>query len=220
MSETKRKKKLTDDDISNLRLKIKPYYTEKRYAHTLSVEKEAVKIGEIYLPGRINELRASALLHDITKNADLKKQLQYCEEFGIIVKSEDELSPAVFHAKTAAAVAARDFSAYTNDDIISGIRWHTTGRDGMTLFDAIIYLADYIEETRTFDDCVKLRNYFYNQLSSGEDKHRVLTDTLIYSFDMTISMLVRDGAIVDNDTVSARNYFIASKKKNSLKVER
>lgn len=219
MSETIREKKLTEGDIEDLRKKIKPYYAEKRYAHTLSVEKEAAKIGEIYLPGRINELRASALLHDITKRADIKKQLQYCEEFGIIIRNNDEFSPAVFHAKTAAALAARDFPDCVNDDIISGIRWHTTGRDGMTVFDSIIYLADFIEETRTFDDCVKLRNYFYDKLRSGEDKHRVLADTMIYSFDMTISMLMRDGAIVDNDTVSARNYFIVSKMKNSRTFE-
>ena len=41
--------------------------SEKRRAHTLAVEKMAVRIGEIYAPDKINVLRAAALLHDICK---------------------------------------------------------------------------------------------------------------------------------------------------------
>ncbi len=42
---------------------VRPYLTEKRYAHTRAVEREAARLGEIYLPDRVNALRASALLH-------------------------------------------------------------------------------------------------------------------------------------------------------------
>lgn len=203
---------LTQEDTAVLAEKVRPYYTAKRYEHTLAVAKEAKKLGAIYLPEEINRLEASALLHDITKAADLKKQLQYCRDFGIMVKAEDILSPSTFHAKTAAALAERDFPEYTDDGIIAGVRWHTTGREGMTVFESVIFLADYIEETRDFDDCVKVRRYFYDRISCGEDPEEVLTDTMIYAFDLTIELLLKDSAIIDPDTVSARNYFIAKKK--------
>lgn len=208
----KKKTILTAQDVDVLAERIRPYLTEKRYEHTLSVAKEAAILGDIYLPDEINRLKASALLHDITKRADFKKQLQYCQEFGIMVRTADKLSPSTFHAKTAAVMAEKDFPEYTDSEITAGVRWHTTGREGMTVFESIIYLADYIEETRDFDDCVKVRKYFYDRISCGEEPESVLTDTMIYSFDLTIDLLLKEGAIIDTDTVRARNYFIGKKK--------
>lgn len=208
-----RKINLTENDVALLREKVKPYYTEKRFRHTLAVEKEAEKLGRIFLPDDIERLRAAALLHDITKKADIEKQLHYCEEFGIIVKPGYLSSPSVFHALTGAGLAAKDFEKFSDADIISAVRYHTTGREGMTVFESVIYLADYIEETRDFDDCVKVRKYFYDRISCGEDPIEVLRDTMIYSLDLTISLLLSDGAVIDTDTVACRNYFLAEKKR-------
>ncbi len=207
---------LDDEKINRLEELVKPYLTEKRYAHTLSVMKEAVKLGKILLPDepeKINKLAASALLHDITKKADAKRQLQYCEEFGIITDESEMFSPAVFHAITGAEVARRDFSDFVDDEILGGVRWHTTGRDGMTVFEAVIFLADYIEETRTFADCIAVRKYFYDRIYSCSDKTKVLRDTMIYAFDLTIKGIIEDGGVIDSHTVAARNYFIISDKK-------
>lgn len=138
--------------------------------------------------------------------------MQYCKEFGIIIGKDELYSPAVFHAITGAEVAGRDFPDYTDDEIISGVRWHTTGRDGMTVFESIIFLADFIEETRTFDDCVAVRKYFYDNISSCADKFKVLRETMVYAFDLTVRGLVDDGGIIDGHTVAARNFFIISGK--------
>lgn len=201
-------KKITESDILALREKVRGYLTEKRYLHTLAVEREAARLGELYLPEKIAELRCAALLHDITKRCDFEKQLQYCSEFDIIVGDYDTLSPKTFHSKTAAALAIRDFPEFATDDVLSGVRWHTTGHDNMTVFEAIVYLADYIEDTRTFPDCVKLRKYFYDGLEAGDDKEMLLYRTMIKSFDMTIRGLIDDNAPIDVDTVSARSFYI------------
>jgi nicotinate-nucleotide adenylyltransferase len=199
------------DDLRALRERIKPYLKEKRYSHTLEVEEEAARIGAVYLPHKIGKLRISALLHDITKRAPLEKQLQYCEEFGIMLNAGDVASPKVFHAITAAALARRDFADTVDEEIISGIRWHTTGCDRMSLFSAIVYLADYIEPSRTFHDCVTLRDYFWGEMPDGEDQlgqtiH--FCKTMVLSFDLTIQNLIRDGEPICADTVLARNCFL------------
>ncbi|MBQ6788554.1 MAG: bis(5'-nucleosyl)-tetraphosphatase (symmetrical) YqeK [Clostridia bacterium] len=198
----------TEDDVIRLRELIKPYLTEKRYAHTLAVEREAAYLGEIYLPEKVMKLRISALLHDITKMCVSEKQLQYCSEFGIIVDDYDILAPKTLHSKTAAALVGRDFPEFDDCEIVDGVRWHTTGRDGMSVFEAIIYLADYIEDTRTFPDCVELRRYFRGSLELGEDKYTVFYRTMVRSFDMTVRGLLDDGKLVCEDTVMARNYFV------------
>ncbi len=212
-------RRLTEDDIRLLSEKVKPYLTGKRYAHTVSVAEEAARLGEIFgfSADDVNRLRTSALMHDITKLADSEKQLQYCEEFGIILEPEKNVSESVLHGITGAALAARDFADSADADILSGIRWHTTGRYGMTVFEAVIYLADYIEPTRTFDDCLSLRRYFYDRIGgcrTEEERLDVLRDTMIYSFDLTIGNLLEDRRIIDSDTICARNYFIALASEN------
>lgn len=205
------KRNLDEAALCELAEAVRPYLTEKRFAHTRAVEREAARLGEIYLPDRVAALRASALLHDITKKESLEKQLQLCREFGIMTEEADLLSPSVFHARTAAAVARRDFPDFVDEEILAGIRWHTTGRAGMTVFESLVYLADYIEETRTFDDCVRLRTDFYARLRDGADPADALTDTMIESFDLTLEGLMRDGCPIAADSVAARNRFIVER---------
>ncbi len=199
----------TEEMLDSLREKIRPYLKAKRYEHTLAVEREAARLGEIYLPDEVNRLRAAALLHDITKKLDLQEHLQICSEFGIMTGKFPEREMKLFHSKTAPAVIERDFSGYYDGEILSGVRWHTTGREGMTAFECIVYLADYIEDTRTFEDCVKLREYFYGELEKGQfSKEEVLRRTMVLSFDMTVKNLIDENSLIDMDTVSARNYFV------------
>lgn len=211
----KEKITLSDADILTLGELVRPYLTPKRYSHTLQVKKEAEKLAGIYLPEEKNRLAAAALLHDITKKDDTKKQLQYCEEFGIIIGGNELLSPSVFHAMTGSCLAARDFPDYTDREIISGVRWHTTGHDGMTVFESLIFLADYIEESRTFDDCVRVRKYFYDRSAAGEDRFTVLRDTMIYALDLTVRGLLEEGGIIDVNTVCARNFYVAERQRMS-----
>lgn len=199
----------TEEKLDMLREKVRPYLKPKRYEHTLAVEKEASKLAEIYMPSESYRLRAAALLHDITKKLDLSEHLNICKKFDIIVGDFPEKEHKLFHSKTAPAVIKKDFEGFYDEEILSGVRWHTTGRKDMTVFEAIVYLADYIEETRTFPDCIALREYFYGLLDKGIEKNEVLRLTMIKSFDMTIANLIDEGGLIDSDTISARNYFVA-----------
>lgn len=208
---------ITEEMLASLRVRVAEFMTEKRYRHTLGVERECEKLGKLLLPDKINKLRAAALLHDITKVLSLEKQLQYCENFGIIHRNSDLLSPKIFHAKTASELVKRDYPEFADEEVVSGIRWHTTGHCDMTLFEAIVYLADYIEDTRTFEDCVKLRRFFYDGIAASKDQRdiiKVFYRTMILSFDMTISGLISENAPIDTDTVGARNYYIGLYKEN------
>ena len=96
---------------------------------------------------------------------------------------------------------------------MSAVRWHTTGNGDMKLVEKIVYLADYIDESRKFDDCVKLRRMFWDakpEEMSEEDRDAHLTKTLIVSFNMTISGLVSGNSVVSDDTFKARNSLILS----------
>ncbi len=197
--------------LDRLCVDIRSYMSPKRLAHTYSVEKEVTSLCEIYAPEAEFELRAAALLHDITKELPLEKQLQLCREFDIMYSKEETLTPKIFHSRTAPAVVSRDFGDFAISGVLDPIRWHTTGRSEMDLREMILFLADFIEKTRTFESCVLLREYFYDGLKekNGTDEKRThLIDTMILAFDLTFKELIADGVPIHPDTVAARNYFI------------
>ncbi len=202
-----------NEKLEALREKIREYIGGKRLKHTYAVETEIGELSKIYCPEKEYELRVAGLLHDITKELPLEKQLQLCNEFGIIYTELDKTMPKTFHAKTAAELAKRNFPELVNDEILSAIRYHTTGREDMTLSEQLLYLADYIEDTRTFKDCVELRVYFYSRLKKAKQNGKaldLLKETMLLSFDMTIRDLLENQAPVHIDTVKSRNAFLAS----------
>ena len=203
--------KFTEDQLDTLREKISSLMSAKRFFHTAEVEKMAARIGKIYAPEKIDVLRAAALLHDITKEYSTENQLRICREFGIITSKQDILTPKTFHAKTAAAIIKDKYPEFADKEIISAVRYHTTGREGMTLTEKIIYLADYIDMSRTFEDCVHLREYFFDanpSKMSREEGLRHLDETLILSYDMTVSGLMFDGLPISEETFKARNELV------------
>ena len=215
--------KFTEEQLSKLREKISSTMSEKRFAHTAAVEKMAERLGHIYAPEKINILRTAALLHDLTKEKKLPEQLELCEKYSITVKSDDICAPKTFHARTAAAVIKNDpqYAEYADDDVISAVRWHTTGRSGMSICEKIIYLADYIDDSRKFEDCVKLREYFWDGFHfdmTDTEKTEHLENTLILSYDMTIRNLLEEGKPIAKDTFDARNELVCERlKANKMK---
>lgn len=205
--------KFTEEQLSILREKISSAMSEKRFAHTAAVEIMAERIGKIYAPDKVDVLRAAGLLHDITKEYSTEKQLQICREFGIITTKQDILTPKTLHARTAALLIPILYPEFADDEVISAVRWHTTGNADMSLLEKIVYLADYIDDSRKFEDCVKLRHIFWDacpEKMNEAERNVHLTKTLVVSFNMTISGLVADNAPVADDTFMARNALLLS----------
>lgn len=208
---------ITEASLVALRKKVAEYMSAKRLTHTLAVEQAAVELGRVYAPDKLPKLRAAALLHDITKEYSLEKQLQICVEFGIIVNNLDVLMPKIFHSATAAALIPRDFPEFDDPEIVSAVRWHTIGHESMQICDRILYLADYIEDTRTYADCVRLREYYQSGLAAllpDKDSRALnlhLVNTLILSFDMTIKELTAEGRLIHPNMIAARNTLLYEK---------
>ena len=190
-----------------LRGEIQKHISGKRLLHTYAVEKEIEHLGRIFgfnEKGILN-LRASALLHDITKEIPTEKQIEFCKKRGIKVTSDDVKSPKLFHSLTGAYLSRELYPDIVDRTVFNAVRFHTSGRPNMTLFEKLLYLADYIEETRDFDDCVRLRKHFY---SATEFTAEHLNKTLLLSYDMTIKNLIDEGKTIHPKTVSARNSLI------------
>ena len=198
-------------DIDFLKNKVKEFQDEKRFIHTLGVANEAYILGNIFMPEKAEKLMVAGILHDITKCFDAKKHIELCCMFNLPYDKEKEM-PKLFHAKTGCEFARELFgNEIVDDEIYSSILYHTTGRENMTVFEAIIYLADYIEAGRTFSDCLTLREFFYKNIGNAkksDDKLEVLRKTMLFSFNLTIKNLIEEGKKIDFDTIKARNYYL------------
>ncbi len=197
-------------DYKFVKKTVKAYQRDSRFFHTEGVSEEARELAKIFLPEKEEKLYLAGLLHDITKDFEKENHFKMCEKYGI--KVDKKIAPKLLHSKTGAAFALELFGKeYVDNEVYSAIFYHTTGRENMTLFEMIIYLADYIEKGRTFEDCVVLRKYFYDNISLAktyDEKLEVLRKTMVYSFDMTIKNLILEGKQIDSDTINARNYFL------------
>ena len=203
--------RFTEEQLAKLRKAVETSMSEKRFRHTAEVEKMAARLGALYVPDKIDVLRAAALLHDITKEYPTDRQVQICEQFGIRISKQDILTPKTFHAKTAAALIPEAYPEFADDEVVTAVRWHTTGRANMSLLEKIVYLADYIDDSRSFPDCVELREMFWSaepENMTAEERLAHLNRVLIRSFDMTLTGLIAESAPVSSATFAARNYLI------------
>ena len=181
--------------------KIKPYMSEKRYAHTLGVAKMARLLAECCLPSKMEELVAAAFLHDISKELPIEEQKRILSYEGIVLDADEIGSPEIFHSYTAPHVIKRDFPEYANEEILNAVSNHTVGAVDMTVFDEIIFLADYIEEGRTYKSCINLRNYVLENMSDdifSNLKH--LHIACIRSINATEQALIAKGKRISKKT--------------------
>lgn len=167
----------------------------KRWEHTLGVMETAVRLSRKYGADEDKADRA-ALLHDYCKYWPVERQRQAVEEQEVLRDVLDYDKP-LWHAPAAAAVAVKDF-AVQDREVLDAIRYHTTGRPGMTLLDKIICLADYIEPGRDFPGVDAIRHLADQSLERA----------LLAGFDSTISHLLAQGVRIYPLMIEARNYLI------------
>lgn len=204
--------KYTEKQLDSLREIMRGRLSEKRFLHTLGVEKMARKIGKKCLPDRINELCVAALLHDVSKEYSEAEHFLLIEKYNIPMGEEEISQPALWHSLTAAAAIREDFPQYAEADVLSAVYNHTVGSPDMSVFDEIILLSDYIEEGRTYENCVSLRNSFISELdmaSSVDEAVLALHRAVAKSLDNNIREFISRGKAFHKRTELTRDAFSA-----------
>lgn len=196
----------TKEGIDALREQIGAILSPFRLNHTLGVERMAAILAELYCPEKCLMLRAAALLHDVTKEYSFEKQLQVFEKYGVTPTEEQLSVPPTIHALTAALIIPDEHPDFAEAELIDAIRYHSTGRYGMTLSDKIIYLSDYIEDTRKYEDCIALREEFFSAEPEKMEKNERMAHldrVLLHAFEATVEDLTQKGKIIESGTTEA-----------------
>ena len=133
-------------DNSAVKNLLKKRLSDEKYMHSLGVANTAQRLAEIYGED-IEKAKTAGLLHDITKCLSDEEQIDLFKYYNIDCDPDIFKSRNLWHAVTAAYYVKNELKI---DDgyILDSIRYHTTGRRGMTLLDKIIYVADLAEPNR------------------------------------------------------------------------
>ncbi len=204
---------INEQMLDALRRRVRSVMSEKRFSHTLGVEREIERLSRIYIPDKVMMMRAAALLHDITKQYTREQHLAIMNTHGIDTDCYSWQSEKIYHSLTASLVIPTEYPEYADAELIHAVSVHTTGCADMSIPDKLLYLADYIEDTRTFEDCLTLRRYFWDGIDTAQDKTVHLDRTMLLSFDMTIRELLGYGSIISDKTTQARNSLILKLKR-------
>lgn len=167
---------------------------ESRYRHSMGVEEMAVRLAGLH--GADKEKAAFAgRYHDIAKNFDTETMDAYIRKYGL---PENLIgNNALAHSKVGAAILEHEFGV-TDKEILDSVRYHTTARKDMTLLDELIFVADVVEDNRTYSDLDYYQDLAYRDLD------RACLEILEY----TIGDLTAKGREIDRDTLEARDWVL------------
>lgn len=179
---------------------IKKRLNPDRLYHSLNVADEAKKLAKHYGADEQKAFTAG-LLHDILKNTPDSELLQYFERNGIMLTEIERASRKTWHAMAGADFLRRELQV-TDADILSAVRWHTTGRAGMTLLDKVLFIADFISADRDYPGVERMREKAYVSLE----------DAMLEGLQFTINELVENAWPVHEDSIRAYNELVINRK--------
>ena len=166
-----------------------------RYEHTLGVAETAKKLASLYGVDE-NKAEIAGLAHDVAKNLSREEMLQIIKENNISLSLVEENNLNLWHSVIAPIVAKNELQI-NDEEILESLRWHTTGKEDMSVLEKIIYIADMIEPgRRMFEGLEEIRSATFENLDKGV--YVGLTHSIKYILD--------NHQLIDENTIRARNY--------------
>lgn len=168
---------------------------EKRFNHTVNVRNLAVELAQQY-GADTKKAAVAALLHDTAKELPREEMLQIIRDNAIISDNAEARPEPVWHGICAAILAETKWGV-KDEEILSAIRCHTTGKENMSLLDKIIYLADMTSAERNYPEVDYLRR------REKEDIEKAIAEAL----QMSLDWLAQSGKPIDPITRDACAYY-------------
>lgn len=167
--------------LNQLKVELQRRMSRARYEHVLRVTEVAKELASQY-DVSVRAAEEAALFHDIAK-------FMGKEELQAIIKEEklDErllsFHHELWHGPVGAVIASKQFSV-EDEDVLNAVRYHTSGRAGMSKLEKIIYVADMIEPGRDFPGVEQLRQMAY------EDLHKAMAACIHQSVQFLLAKKV------------------------------
>ncbi len=178
---------------------LKNYIEEKRFLHSIGVSVTAYRLAQRYGED-CKQAYFAGLMHDVAKRMPIDKQLALCKK--IKLHPDEVAYPKMLHAPAGAGFLKKHYEI-KDKKLLSAIRYHTMGCADMTLFDKLIYMADYIEPCRNFEGVDLLRESSFLDLDKA----------IIQGIDATILSLVEEHLKISPVLLDVRNALLEQEQK-------
>jgi len=171
--------------------------SEPRLNHCLRVEAIAIELAPHFqAPPEL--VSPAALLHDLCREYDRDKLLKLAGNFGIVIDDVEKAEPLLLHGSVAAAIAKNTLGI--NDQLIlEAIDYHITGAPGLSPVASLIFVADFIEPGRTFEQARVIREQAF-RLNPAEIVLKV--------FNRSIEYVIKQGFLIHPRSLAGRNELI------------
>ena len=171
--------------------------SEPRLNHCLRVEAIAIGLAPHFqAPPEL--VSPAALLHDLCREYDRDKLLKLAGNFGIVIDDVEKAEPLLLHGSVAAAIAKNTLGI--NDQLIlEAIDYHITGAPGLSPVASLIFVADFIEPGRTFEQARVIREQAF-RLNPAEIVLKV--------FNRSIEYVIKQGFLIHPRSLAGRNELI------------
>lgn len=173
---------------------LKTRLTPQRLYHSICVAEQARHLAEKF-GGDCDKAYTAGLIHDIMRYEPAEKMIELIESDGQTLTESEKNITVTLHA-VAGEVYLRKELNVTDKEILSAVRWHTTGRENMSLLEKIIYVADLTSEDREYPDVKEVRVMAEESLEK----------TCLRGLSFTIEDNARKCRPIHIDTVKAYNY--------------
>lgn len=133
---------------------IRARLSDRRYEHSLQVAKSAVELADRY-GGDAQGLYFAGLMHDVLKEQPRDEALAFFAAHGVSLTPVERSAPKLWHAM-AGAIYLKETYGFP-EELVSAVRYHTTGRENMTLPEKILFIADFISADRDYPGVDNMR---------------------------------------------------------------
>ncbi len=182
--------------MKRLTSEIQKELDDKRFRHTISVAHTAAALAmchdldpqKAYLAG---------LLHDCAKCIPNSDKMALCAKYSLGITATEKENPDLLHAKLGSYLARSKYGI-EDEEILSAILFHTTGKPGMSVFEQIIYIADYIEiHRKPLPNLEKARQLAFHDLDA----------CMLLILESTLDYLHKKEATIDEITQETYDYY-------------
>lgn len=168
---------------------------KKRYEHTMGVLYTASSLCMQHNID-VNKGMTAGLLHDCAKAYKTKEQYMLCKKYKLQLNGIEKENHALIHAKLGAYLAKKEYGI-EDAEVISAIRFHTTGRPNMSLLEKIVYIADYIEPHRKLPKVEELRTLAFENID----------EALFQLLELSLEHLQDSNKLIDEMTIATYQYY-------------
>lgn len=132
---------------------VKRRLSYKRFNHCICTMKRAEEYAKKYKQDQ-EKIKLVALTHDIAREIKKEDIPNILRKYNVRLDEMEKYNVNLSHSKIGAQICKKEFGF--DNQMCNAIRFHTTGRENMSMMEKILFVADATGEDRHYENTEKI----------------------------------------------------------------